>query len=130
MKLLVPFVLASRSPRRKQLLKQIGFEFEVQVSDVEEDTPPGMPPREMAEHLAARKAEGVGRRNPTALTLGADTIVVLDDEVLGKPGSPAHAVETLRRLSGRTHTVYTGIALVHPSSGRSIRAAEATRVTF
>lgn len=130
MRLNTPFILASRSPRRRRLLEQIGMSFEVSVSDVSEDLSDEIAPEAAAEMLALRKAEDVARRNPHAVTLGADTIVVIDGEILGKPGDAAEAAAMLRRLSGRSHTVITGIALVHPQSGRTVQASEATVVTF
>ncbi len=128
--LAVPLVLASRSPRRRRLLEQIGLGFEVRPSDIEEHLPPGLGPGAAVEHLALQKAESVAPTAPEALTLGADTVVVLDDEVLGKPAGPDEAAAMLGRLSGRTHTVFTGVALVHPATGRRVTAHEATAVTF
>lgn len=104
--------------------------FEVSISDVSEDIPDEIAPAAAAEMLALRKAEDVARRHPEAIILGADTIVVVDGEILGKPGDANEATAMLRRLSGRSHTVHTGIALVHPQSGRSVQASEATEVTF
>ncbi len=126
----VPLVLASQSPRRRQLLERLGVPFSVHPSDTEEIVPPGTPPAEAVRRLAREKAEAVAPAFPTSLTLGADTIVVLDGDVLGKPTDDDHAAEMLGRLSGRSHTVFTGIALVHPSQGRSVSAYEATEVTF
>jgi septum formation protein len=126
----VPLVLASRSPRRQELLRRLGLTFEVRPSDAPEDLPPGVPPGPAAEALARRKAQAVAGGYAEALTLAADTIVVLDGHVLNKPDDPAEASRMLRRLSGRTHTVYTGIALAHPASGREALAHEATAVTF
>lgn len=125
-----PFILASQSPRRRRLLEQIGMSFEVSVSDVSEEVSDDIAPADAAEMLALRKAEDVARRHPQALTLGADTIVVVDEDVLGKPRDASEAASMLERLSGRSHTVYTGIALVHPESGRRVYASEATNVTF
>lgn len=130
MRLSAPLVLASASPRRRHLLEQLGLTFTIHPNPDEEVIPPGLPPSEIVERLAREKAEPIARLHPEALTLGADTIVVLDGEVLGKPASPAEARSMLRRLSGRTHTVYTGIALFHPTSGRSASAHESTNVTF
>lgn len=106
------------------------MDFEVMVSDVPEDISGDTAPAGAVKMLALRKAEDVARRRPEALTLGADTVVVLDGAILGKPRDASEAEAMLHRLSGRTHTVYTGIALVHPQSGRAETAAEATRVTF
>lgn len=130
MRLETRFILASRSPRRRRLLEQIGLDFDVSVSDVTEEFADGTAPADAAEMLALRKADDVARHHPGAITLGADTIVVLDDVILGKPQDEREAGAMLRRLSGRTHTVFTGVALVHPESGRSATGVEATQVTF
>jgi septum formation protein len=130
MRLNTDFILASSSPRRKKLLELIGLPFTVQPSPVEETIPLQAVPDRIVRSLAKEKAEAVASRYPWALTLGADTIVVLDGEILGKPDNPEQAEEMLRRLSDATHTVFTGIALVHPDSGRSVTAHEETRVTF
>ncbi len=130
MKLRVPLILASRSPRRRKLLQQLGLDFEVHPSELDEKATNHRLPEQLVEQLALEKARRVAARFPEALTLGADTIVVLDGEVLNKPADEAEARAMLRRLSGRTHTVYTGIALMHPASQREIVDYEATRVTF
>lgn len=126
----IPFLLASQSPRRRALLARLGVAFTVCPSDVEEQVDPALDPEVLVRHLAGQKAGAVAARHPEALTLGADTLVVLDGAVLGKPEGPAEARAMLRRLSGRTHTVFTGLALVHPASGRAATAHEATGVTF
>ena len=126
----VPLVLASRSPRRSALLRRLDVPFTVHPSSVEEVWPENEPPGAAVESIALQKAKPVSLAHPEALTLGADTVVVLEGEVLGKPGSEAEAHAMLDRLSGGTHTVYTGLALLHPSSGRSITDHEATQVTF
>ncbi|WP_054684303.1 Maf family protein [Rhodothermus marinus] len=130
MKLRVPLILASRSPRRRKLLAQLGLDFEVHPSDLDENATNHRLPEQLVEQLALEKARAVAARFPEALTLGADTIVVLDGDVLNKPADEAEARAMLRRLSGRTHTVYTGVALVHPASRREIVDYEATQVTF
>lgn len=130
MQLHIPFVLASASPRRRRLLEQLGLAFDVVVSGVSEVVAADVAPDEMVEVLAQRKAEAVGRDRPEALVLGADTIVVLDGDVLEKPGDECEARLMLRRLSGRTHTVYSGIALVHPTTDRAVCRHVATHVTF
>ncbi len=126
----VPLVLASASPRRRALLAQLGLAFTCAPSAVEERWPGDLPPAAAVEALALQKAEAVAPRAPAALTLGADTVVVLDGTVLEKPADAAEAASMLRRLSGATHTVYSGLALVHPASRRSVTAHEATDVTF
>ena len=116
-------ILASASPRRRELLSQIGLDFEVIVSEVEEKVG-AMLPEQVVEELSARKAEAVlgaiGDSAEDVLVIGADTVVALDGQILGKPGSPQEAAEMLRRLSGRNHGVYTGVAhLYRPGSAGS-----------
>lgn len=130
MTLHTPFILASGSPRRQRLLAGLGLRFEVDVPDVDEAMDVRVDPAETVQHLAQKKAAAVAVLHPEALTLGADTVVVLGGDVLGKPSGEAAARAMLRRLSGATHRVYTGIALVHPASGRRRTAFEETRVTF
>jgi septum formation protein len=123
-------VLASSSPRRQNLLTHLGVDFEVDPSNVEEIVPDGVSPQEAVRRLALQKAGEVANRHPRSVVLAADTIVVLDGAVLGKPVSADDAARMLRALSGRTHAVYTGIALVHLSSERRIVDHEKTLVTF
>lgn len=130
MKLRTDLILASQSPRRKQLLRQLGLTFRVEPSPFEETIPEDGHPADIVRHLALEKAEPISRRYPSALTLAADTVVVHDGAVLGKPNDAAEARAMLRRLSSETHTVFTGLALLHPASNRRIAAHEATRVTF
>ncbi|MEZ4701692.1 MAG: Maf family protein [Rhodothermales bacterium] len=125
-----PFVLASTSPRRKHLLEQLGLAFERCAPEVDESFDPALAPPAIVEDLAGRKADAVAHRFPDALVLSADTIVVLDGDVLNKPASSEEAASMLRRLSGRTHEVYTGIALAQAATSRRVTAHEATRVTF
>jgi len=108
----------------------MGFGFEIMPADIEEIPRPGEEPRVFAERLAGEKATQIAKRNSEALVLGSDTIVVLDDQVLGKPADEAEAVQMLRMLSGRSHQVITGIALIHMSSGRSVINSETTTVFF
>lgn len=111
-------VLASASPRRKELLGLLQLEFEVVPSEYEEIQPETHPdPAELTIHLASEKARDVARRRPDALVLGADTLVALDNRLYGKPKGPENAARMLRELSGRTHTVVTGVALIPPGDG-------------
>lgn len=128
--LTVPLILASGSPRRKKLLEQLGLTFHVHVSPAEEVVPEGLPPEDVVRRLALEKAHPVAALYPGALTLAADTIVCLNGEILGKPADAEEACRMLTRLQDATHTVHTGIALVHPDSGRETAASEATDVTF
>ena len=115
-------VLASASPRRREILLGAGLQFDIQPSTIEERTRIGEAPNALAERLAREKAidvaAGLSRTIPIPV-LGADTIVVVDDDVLGKPRDEAHAVELLTRLMGRQHRVMTGIALAW-SDGREV----------
>lgn len=126
----VPLILASQSPRRRRLLQRLGLAFTVQVSPVEEVIPPGVRPAQIVQSLAMQKARPVAAQHPGALTVAADTIVALEEEILGKPSSRPEAAAMLRRLSGATHTVYTGIGLMHPATDRDAAAVEATHVSF
>lgn len=130
MQLLLPLVLASRSPRRRRLLEQLGLDFSIHPSAIEEILPASLPPSVAVEQIALEKAVSVAASYPEALTLAADTIVVLEDEILEKPASEEDAVQMLQRLSGNTHTVYTGVALVYPAKDAKLTSCEATSVTF
>ena len=123
----LPLILASGSPRRKELLSTMGLSYTVDVSDVDENTV-GLPD-EMVLELSGRKARAVAQRHENALVLAADTLV-FGDEVLGKPKSPEHAAEMLRKLSDNWHSVYTGLTLIDTVSGTCIRRADQTRVHF
>ncbi len=105
-------VLASGSPRRHELLELVGIPHVVDPPNVPERPEPGELPQSMAVRLAREKAEAVARRRPGAPVLAADTVVVLGDEMLGKPASPADAERMLARLSGREHRVITAVALL------------------
>ena len=107
-------VLASQSPRREQLLKMLGLQFDISPADVDETYRKGENAKAHAERLAREKALKVSARRPEALVIGSDTVVVLDRKVLGKPRDTGEAVEMLMRLQGRTHRVETGIAIATP----------------
>jgi len=129
MRLSQHLVLASQSPRRAQLLRQIGWNPIVMPCDVAEVFDPARTPAENAQDLALKKALCVAQQVESGIIIGADTIVVLDGEMLAKPADTDDAVRMLKKLSGRTHTVYTGVALAEPS-GRNLVGVEATEVTF
>ena len=130
MLLLTDLILASQSPRRRSLLEQLGLTFRVVASHTDETPRAGEKPEIMVQRLALEKAEAVANRFTQALTLAADTVVVHCGEVLGKPVDAEAAADMLRTLSGDTHAVYTGIALVHPATERRTTAVETTQVTF
>lgn len=121
-------ILASQSPRRRELLTLVGIAHEVRPADIDERYFPGEEPSAHAERLAREKAAVVSRDDAEALVIGSDTIVVVDGDVLGKPRDTAQAVEMLTRLSGRSHTVLTGVAARWRGAERS--AVESVTVTF
>jgi septum formation protein len=121
-------ILASQSPRRRQLLSLIGIEHEVLPADIDESLMPHEAPIPHCERLAGEKAARIAARHPDAVVIAADTIVVLDGEVLGKPSTAAEAEATLARLSGRTHTVHTAVAVAR--LGRRCAGVESVDVTF
>jgi septum formation protein len=121
-------ILASQSPRRRDLLTLIGIPHEVLPADVDEALLPGEDPAVHAERLARAKAQELAQHNPDAVVVGSDTIVVIDDVVLGKPRDVAEARVMLRRLSGRSHTVMTAVAVAR--DGRTVSAVELVGVTF
>lgn len=122
-------VLASQSPRRRQLLEQAGIPHEVKVSDVEETFPPGMPIDAIPVHIARLKAAAVAAQySPDAVIVAADTIVVLDGVVIGKPADRADAVRILTSLSGRIHEVITGVVILHNSNEEAF--SQTTAVHF
>ena len=127
-------VLASASPRRKELLANMGLDFEVIVSDAEESAvdksvPTGIYVQELAFLKAAAVAKKIIKRK-NAIIISADTAVVSDGEILGKPEDEDDAFDMLRALSGRTHTVYSGFCVMRLSDGRTVCKDVATEVTF
>jgi len=121
-------VLASGSPRRRDLLNLIGIEHEVRPANIDETMRLREAPRRHAERLAREKASAVAMRDPDLITIGADTVVVINRKVLGKPADADDAARMLRMLSGREHTVITAVAV---SRGRKLRSAiEEVRVKF
>ena len=121
-------VLASQSPRRRELLEWIQKDFIVQASSAEEVIPPGATPYEAVELLATTKAQAVAKDYPDCVVIGADTVVALDGQIMGKPKDHADSVSMLSALSGREHEVYTGVALV--VNGQTESFYERTAVRF
>ena len=123
-----PIVLASGSPRRRQLLEMLRLPFRVMPPDVDEHVLPGEAPDHYVTRLSRAKAEAVVARAPGELVLAADTTVVLGGTIFEKPTSPAHAVEMLSRLQGKTHEVMTAVAVAR--DGELAQALDVSRVTF
>ena len=126
----IPFILASGSPRRKQLLNQIGLEFTVIPSDVDEDFTLDLPPEAFTEHWAREKAKSVAKIHPDSLIVGADTIVVLDGNILGKPKDKKDSFNMLQSLSGKTHEVITGVSFISLEQELDHTFNERTFVSF
>ncbi|MFZ0932072.1 MAG: nucleoside triphosphate pyrophosphatase [Syntrophobacteraceae bacterium] len=135
-KTLRPLILASESPRRKRLLLSVGVEFEVHPSRIDESVwlgesaEPGKSPAEVAERWARLKADSISSLHPDSWILGADTIVVLDGRIFGKPSDSAEAVRMLDALGGRVHEVITGMCLVRPGGKLCRSGSVTTKVRF
>lgn len=123
-------VLASASPRRRDLLAKAGYDATVAPTAVDESAARWLSVRELVLLNAVRKSVAGGSRNPDAVVLGVDTLVSLDGEALGKPRDRTEAAAMVARLGGRTHQVFTGVALREPARGRTVSFVEETRVTF
>jgi len=126
----VTIILASNSPRRKELLRQIGLEFRVDPADVDERVLPNELPEGYAVRVALDKARVAAARAGTGIVIAADTIVVLNNEILGKPADPADAERMLKLLSGNVHRVITGLAVMDADTGKALTRASVTRVWF
>jgi septum formation protein len=125
-----PLILASASPRRKQFLADLGLDFICLPADIGETALEGETPSAFALRMAEEKAETAARQHPDSWVIGADTVVTLDGEIIGKPTDAAHAVEILRKLRGRTHQVITGLRLACIREHCAESLAETTHVTF
>lgn len=123
-------ILASSSPRRTALLRQIGLQFNVHPSHIDETIDEEVTPEEHVLILSERKARSVAMHFASGIVLGADTIVVIDREIINKPRSAEEAVRMLKQLSGRRHAVFTGISLVNAGTGAMTQVAEKTAVWF
>ena len=122
------FIVASASPRRKELLSNVGFTFEVIPSDADESCDESLSPEELVKELGRRKAESVFAENTDAVVLGCDTIVEYSGTVLGKPESRAEAKEMLRMLSGKKHNVHTGVCIM--DSEKAVSFTSTVKVEF
>ncbi|GBE27255.1 septum formation protein Maf [bacterium BMS3Bbin03] len=125
-----PLILASESPRRAQLLRQAGFEFQIIPSNVSEGFRENQSPESCVTELALQKTKDVAEKVSEGIIVGADTIVVLDSRILGKPADRADARKMLRFLSGRTHEVFTGFAIITRPENKIVTNFERTKVTF
>ncbi|MGE5605367.1 MAG: Maf family protein [Bacteroidota bacterium] len=126
-----PIILASASPRRIEILNQLGLDFQVIPSEVSEVIPEkSTTPQELVTKLALHKASDVARKVERGLVIGADTLVVLEDIIFGKPSGPAEAVKMLSILNGKFHSVYTGIAMIQVPSGQTEVGYSETKVKF
>jgi len=123
-------ILASASPRRRELLRQIGIDFTIDPADVDERVLPGESPEAYAVRVALDKARIAAQRAGTGVVIAADTIVVLDNAILGKPSDDEDAERMLMMLSGRTHQVITGIAIMDPAAGKTLTRTSTTNVRF
>ena len=122
-------ILASKSKRRIEILKLIKFDFSTQQSNIKENFNLQLPPEAFAEHWAREKAKNVSKINPNALIIGADTIVVQDSKILGKPKNKLESISMLHSLSGRTHEVITGVSFIHVGLKLDITFNETTSVS-
>ncbi len=123
-------ILASTSPRRRELLESTGVVFEVEAGNYEEDMTLPLPPRDLAMFLSRGKAESVAASHPDAIIIAADTFIAHEGAVLGKPHTEDRAREMLRMLSGKAHTVVTGFTIIDTSDGKTVSDAIESTVYF
>jgi len=123
-----PIILASKSPRRQQLLKEMGVAFSVKTKDTEENYPSEMKPSEVPTYLASKKAHALLDETNNEIIIAADTIVLLDNEILGKPTNEQEAFDMLRKQSGKSHDVITGVCLLNKH--KEICFSDTTKVHF
>lgn len=123
-------ILASASPRRKEILENVNVKFTVVASDIDEVILENEPPKELVKRLAFEKCMDIARKNKDALVIGADTIVVLNNHILGKPNNEEDAYNMVKLLSGKKHQVITGISLINLSSDKKVIDYVVSEVTF
>lgn len=123
-------ILASTSPRRKELLEKTGLPFEIVASNYEEDMTLALPPHELAKHLSKGKADAVAQDYKDAIIIAADTFIVFGEKILGKPHTPKKAKETLVMLSDSTHSIVTGFTIIDTQTGKNISRTTETKVHF
>lgn len=123
-------ILASTPPRRRQLLEQIGLTVKVVPSNFDEKLNPRLKPRSQVELLAQGKAEAIAKDYPDAIVIAADTVIILNDEIIGKPASVDAAKQVLRRYSGKCHSVFTGFCIIDTINKKSVTKSIETLVCF
>ena len=123
-------ILASSSPRRKKILEQIKFEFSVVSSNINEDFNIDLPPEAFTEHWAREKAKDIAKDHPQSIVIGADTVVILEGKILGKPKDDKSSEKMLYSLSGKTHEVITGVSLININSKLDFTFNERTYVSI
>ena len=126
--IVMDIILASLSPRRKELLQKITTDFKVIPSTADETLPTGISPSDAVEFLSEKKAKEIFMQNPNCCVIGSDTVVAINGEILGKPDNVAQAVEMLQKLSGATHHVYTGVTVITPQG--KLTTCSKTEVCF
>ena len=124
------FILASQSPRRAELFKQLGMDFEVVPSNVDEEAQEKASPPVYVKKLARLKARAVAKRYDEGIIIGVDTVVVIDGSIVGKPKDKEDAVATLKALSGRVHKVVSGVCVINKYSGKTVTKSATTKVKF
>lgn len=122
--------MASGSPRRRQILEEMGYKFEIVVPEVNEEIVRGESPEDHVLRVSRLKARKVSSNHPEDIVIGSDTVVVLENKILGKPIDKSDALKMLRDLSGKSHTVFSGISLLQDSKGVSLSRYDSTRVRF
>lgn len=125
-----PIVLASSSPRRKELLRKIGLKFSVDPMEVDEKLSSALDPLRLARSISLKKARAAARRHPDAIVIAADTFGVIGGRLLGKPSGKAQAVAMLQEMSGKCHSVITGFTLIDGTTGKTVSRSVRTQVYF
>lgn len=123
-------VLASASPRRKQIFALTGLKFEIDPSEYEEDLSLNLPPKELVIQMSQGKAKQVAKHHQNAIVIGADTVIVYQGEIIGKPQTQSRAKQILSKLSGQSHSVITGFTIIDTANNQTVAQAIETRVTF
>ncbi len=123
-------ILASASPRRKDLLEMLGISFTIHPSTLDEEIDPNYLPSQVVEQLALMKAKDISYHYQEGIVIGADTIVVLDNQILGKPRDEAEAFQMLKKIQGKEHQVFSGVAVIDTKTGKTLASHEMTKVVM